>query len=123
MKKLLSLLEQQLMGAKFQVEFLPDAAEFLEDLDDKARTKIIYNITKAQRTNSSELLKKLDGEIWEFRTLFNRTHYRLFAFWDKTDNTNTLIISTHGIIKKTGKTPPKEIEKANQLRATYFEYR
>jgi len=120
MKKLLTLHKQQFNAEKFKVEFLEDAIKFLEQLDEKTRIKIIYNITKVQRTNNNELLKKVDGEIWEFRTLFNRTHYRLFAFWDKTDKTSTLVVSTHGIIKKTGKTPLKELEKANRLRETYF---
>jgi phage-related protein len=30
------------------------------------------------------------------------------------------VISTHGIIKKTNKTPGKEIEKAERLRLQYF---
>ncbi|MEZ4917053.1 MAG: type II toxin-antitoxin system RelE/ParE family toxin [Chitinophagales bacterium] len=34
---------------------------------------------------------------------------------------NTLIFATHGIIKKTNKTPQKEIEKAEQIRLNYFE--
>jgi len=68
--------------AKFKVEFLEEAAEFLDSLDEKVRDKIIYNITKAQFSNNKELFKKLTDEIWEFRTLFNKTHYRLFAFWD-----------------------------------------
>jgi phage-related protein len=63
----------------------------------------------------------LTDEIWEFRTLFNKTHYRLFAFWDKTDKTNTVVISTHALIKKTGQTPQREIQKAESLRKQYFE--
>jgi phage-related protein len=52
--------------------------------------------------------------------LYNRTHFRLFAFWDKTEKTETVVISTHGIIKKTDKTPKNEIEKAEKLREKYF---
>jgi len=54
----------------------------------------------------------------QFRTLYNKTAYRLFAFWDETEK--SMIIVTHGIIKKTGKTPKKEIEKAKQLRTEYL---
>ena len=43
----------------------------------------------------------------------------MFAFWD-TDS-ETLIIATHGIIKKTQKTPAKEIAKAERIRTEYFE--
>jgi phage-related protein len=32
-----------------------------------------------------------------------------------------LVLATHGIIKKTDKTPEKEIEKAEQIRLKYFE--
>ena len=109
------------MTGKFQVKFLEDAAEFLENLDEKAREKIYYNIQKARFSNNKELFKKLKGEIWEFRTLFNKKHYRLFAFWDKTGKDETVVISTHGIIKKSDKTPPGEIEKADDLRKLYFE--
>ena len=109
------------MTGKFQVQFLEDAAEFLDNLDEKPREKIYYNIQKARFSNDKELFKKLKGEIWEFRTLFNKTHYRLFAFWDKTGKDETVVISTHGIIKKTDKTPPGEIDKAENLRKLYFE--
>lgn len=109
------------MTIKFRVQFLEDAAEFIDSLDIKAREKIIYNIRKAQVTNDKELFKKLTDEIWEFRTLFNKTHYRLFAFWDRTDKIDTIVISTHGIIKKTSKTPQKDLERAERLRKYYFD--
>jgi len=109
------------MTEKFQVQFLEEAAEFLENLEEKAREKIYYNIKKAQVTNDRELFKKLNNEIWEFRTLYNKTHYRLFAFWDKVGNTETIVISTHGLIKKTDKTPVADLEKAERLRKLYFE--
>ena len=106
---------------KFSVEFLEEAKEFLENLDEKARYKIIYNIRKAQILNDRELFKKLKDEIWEFRTLYNKTYYRLFAFWDKTNNIDTVVISTHGLIKKTDKTPKGEIDKAERLRKFYLD--
>ena len=108
------------MKERFRVEFLEEASEFLDHIDEKASEKIIYNIRKAQIINDQTLFRKLSGEIWEFRTLFNKTFYRLFAFWDKFDRTDTIVISTHGIIKKTDKTPKKEIEKAENLRLQYF---
>ena len=109
------------MTERFKVKFLEEAADFLESIDVKAREKVIYNIRKAQVINDSSLFKKLAGETWEFRTLFNKSHYRLFAFWDKTGKIDTIVISTHGIVKKTDKTPKKEIEKAEKLRLLYFE--
>lgn len=68
----------------------------------------------------NELFKKLENSdgIWEFRTLYQKIAYRLFAFWDT--ESDTLIVATHGIIKKTQKTPSKEIAKAEKLKEIYF---
>lgn len=106
---------------KFEVIFLTEARDFLLQLDEKSQSKIIFNIDKAKIKTDNELFKKLKGEIWEFRTLFKKTHYRIFAFWDKEDNQNTLVLATHGIIKKTDKVPQKEIVKAEKIRLKYFE--
>lgn len=115
-----ALTNQFLMDYKFKVSFLEPAMHFLEGLDEKSREKILYNIWKSRSINDNELFKKLDGEIWEFRTLYKKQYFRLFAFWDKTDKFDTVVISTHGLIKKTGKTPKGEIEKAESLRVQYF---
>ncbi len=108
------------MTERFKVEFLQEAKEFLDSVEERAREKIIYNIRKAQVINDKTLFKKLTDETWEFRTLFNKTYYRLLAFWDKLDKNYTVVISTHGFIKKTDKTPKKEIEKAERLRLQYY---
>jgi phage-related protein len=105
---------------KFEVVLLNEAVEFLQTLDKKSREKVIYNLRKTQKTNDKDLFKKLHGEIWEFRTLYNGLQYRLLAFWDKSNNQNTLVVSTHGIIKKTDKMPDKEIDKAENIRRIYF---
>ncbi|TDE18452.1 type II toxin-antitoxin system RelE/ParE family toxin [Dyadobacter psychrotolerans] len=109
------------MKQKFLVEFLPDAVEFIDSLDEKARDKIIYNIRKSQIIDDAELLKKLNNNIWEFRTLYGGIAYRLFAFWDKHNESGTIILATHGIIKKSNQTPVKEIERAEELRTKYFQ--
>jgi len=106
---------------KFEVIFFTEAREFLMLLNEKSREKVIFNIDKAKVKTDNELFKKLKGEIWEFRTLFNKTHFRFFAFWDKTEPDIALVFTTHGIIKKTEKTPVKEIEKAEKIRLKYFE--
>lgn len=100
---------------------MPEAVEFLGNLDTKAREKIYYNIKKSQFVNDNELFKKLNDFIWEFRTLYSGKAYRLFSFWDKTGGNETLVIATHGILKKTQKTPPKEIKKAEEIRKQYIE--
>jgi phage-related protein len=105
----------------FELDLLEEARDFLKSLTKEIRGKIGYNIRRVQKgERDNELFKKLDGtEIWEFRTIYNKTYYRLFAFWDK--DINTLVVATHGIVKKTQKTPKSEITKAEGIRKLYFE--
>lgn len=109
------------MEKKFEIIFLEQAIDFLDSLDIKTRRKIYYNLDKAKFGIDTKLFKKLSGDIWEFRTKYNGKQYRLFAFWDKTGEKETLVISTHGIVKKMRKVPKAEIEKAIQIRIQYFE--
>ena len=105
----------------FEIELLDEAKEFIDSFDLKTRKKIYYVLQLAKTTKDPELFKKLAGtEIQEFRILYNRVKYRLFAFWD--NKRNAYVLCTHGIIKKTDKTPVKEIEKAENMRKQYFEY-
>ena len=106
---------------RFNVEFLKDAVDFLTNLDTKTREKILENIRISRFKNDPKLLKKIDKEIWEFRTRFNKKQYRLFTFWDKRQEDETLVVSTHGVIKKTSKVPKKEIQKADKIREQYFQ--
>ena len=109
------------MESKFEIVFLDHAIDFMSKLDKKAKVKIYYNLDKAKLGLDPKLFKKLTDDIWEFRTLYRGLQYRLFAFWDKTGENETLVISTHGMVKKTGKVPKSEIEKAKQIRKEYFE--
>ncbi|MFA6403190.1 MAG: type II toxin-antitoxin system RelE/ParE family toxin [Salinivirgaceae bacterium] len=109
------------MEKKFKVDFLGEAIDFMESLDEKTRAKIYYNARKAQIVSDPELFSKLNDFIWEFRTKFNKSHYRLLAFWDKTDNDETLVMATHGFVKKTQKTPKSELKRAEEIRKEYFE--
>ena len=109
------------MNKKFNVEFLGEAIDFMELLDNKTREKIYYNARKAQIVNDPELFKKLNEFIWELRTKHNKNHYRLLAFWDKTDSEDTLVLATHGFIIKTQKNPKSEIKRAEKIRNEYFE--
>lgn len=107
------------MKPNFDIELLPEAVLFVEQLEEKTRNKVFYCLRKAQFVNDNELFKKLNDHIWEFRVLYNNRSYRLFAFWSKKDK--TLVVATHGILKKTQKTPPKEIRKAEEIRKQYLE--
>ena len=46
---------------------------------------------------------------------------RLLAFWDKDSKTETLVIATHGFIKKVDKVPANEIERAVNIRNKFIE--
>jgi phage-related protein len=104
----------------FETIFLEEAEEFISQLDQKSIKKILYNIDLAEQTNDPKLFKKLHYDIWELRTKFAGLQIRLLAFWDKTDNKQTLVITTHGFIKKVDKVPANEIERAIRLRDNYF---
>jgi phage-related protein len=99
---------------------MEEANEFLAGLDSKTIKKIFYNIDLAEQTNDSKLFKKLQNDIWELRTKYGGLQIRLLAFWDKSNNKETLVIATHGFIKKVDKVPAKEIERAERLRDKYF---
>ena len=105
----------------FRLALLEEAKKFLQSLPPQAYKKILYNIDRvAGGERNKELFKKLENsEIWEFCTLYNGIAYRLFAFWDT--DMNTLVVATHGIIKKTQKTPKKEIARAEAIMKQYFE--
>lgn len=104
----------------FETKFLEEANEFIAQLDPKTIKKIFYNIDLAEQTNDPKLFKKLQNDIWEFRTKFAGIQIRLLAFWDKSNNKETLVIATHGFIKKVDKVPANEIERAERLRVNYF---
>jgi phage-related protein len=99
---------------------MEEVDKFLAELAPKAIKKVFYNIDLAEQTNDPKLFKKLQNEIWEFRTSYGGLEIRLLAFWDKSDKKRTLVIATHGFIKKVDKVPANEIERAERLREKYF---
>ena len=74
----------------FETLFLDEVSNLFSKLDFKTVRKILYNIDL------------------------------VLAFWDKTSEIKTLVIATHGFMKKIDKIPNKEIEKAINLRNKYF---
>ena len=105
----------------FDKERVEEADAFLAAQTGKVRAKILYNIQKASYTNDPKIFKKLENtDIWEFRTLFDNIQYRLLAFWDKRNGQRTLVIATHGFVKKSQKTPPQEIHHAESIKNIYF---
>ena len=108
------------LKTRFKVIMSSEADAFLDTLRQDVKDKIIYNVDKvANGYMDKDLFKKLDDtDIWEFRTLYKGIQYRLLAFWDT--DAETLVIATHGFVKKTQKTPREEINKAEAVRILYF---
>ena len=109
------------MSGGFLFIFLDEADKFIAELDAKSAMKVLYNVDLAEQTNDPRLFKKLQSDIWEFRTRYAGLQIRLLAFWDKTDGQETLVLATHGFIKKVDKVPKNEIERAIRIREKYFD--
>ena len=60
----------------FEIILLEDVKKFLSELDEKPREKIIYNLWKSKFLKDKTLFKKLNGEIWEFRTVYNKQYFK-----------------------------------------------
>ncbi len=79
----------------------------------------MYHINRSKYVIDKKIFKKLENtEIWEFRTLFNGIQYRIFAFWD--NDTDSLVITTHGIIKKNAKNATKGDSKSRSNKKGIF---
>jgi len=106
---------------KYKIILSKEVVEFFRQINPKAVKKLttIMDYVAAGEMNV-EFFKKLgDTDIWEFRAQMMGIAYRLLSFWDTSEN--ALIITTHGFIKKTQKTPQKEIDKAERKRKEYFD--
>ena len=53
------------------------------------------------------------------KSLSKEIRGKIGYIWDK--DINTLVVATHGIVKKSQKTPKSEITKAEGIRKLYFE--
>ena len=115
----------------YEVEFYRDKngnseiVDYLDELKEKGET------SKNERINRDKILaymlalrqygtrigqpivKHIDGSIWELRPLANRI---FFFYWK--DNKFVLL---HHFIKKTQKTPPREIEAARAKMKDFIE--
>ena len=103
----------------FKVVYSEEVISFLQTVDEKARSKILFNINKSKYVLDDSLFKKLSGaDYWEFRTKYAKQSYRILAFWDKEET--ALVVTTHGFIKKTQKMSGKELVRANAIRERYY---
>ena len=111
---------------KFEVEFYETttgeqpARNFLLSLDIKMRAKMSMTISILQE-NGYELRepysKHLSDGIFELRAKVGSNISRVLYFF----YFGNKIILTNGFIKKTTKTPTKEIEKAKKYRRDYIQ--
>ena len=125
------IIQLQKGNTMYEIEFYEnkngksETADFIKELNQKASTnkecRINFNKIVAYLDLLEEfgtkigkpVTKHLDGEIWELRPLKNRI---LYAYYKD----NRFII-LHHFIKKTQKTPKKEIEKAKRNLQDYLE--
>jgi phage-related protein len=106
------------MKKNFDVYLSDEAKKFILTLDIKVQRRVVYNIQKSREFNDPRLLKKLTDEIWEFRTRYDKLQIRLLAFW--APDINSLIICSHGFIKKSQDIPKSEISKTLEFRKQYL---
>ena len=106
------------MQKQFDVEFLDEAYEFVQKLSVDEKKELLTNIEAARTTRDISLFKKLTKDIWEFRARYSGKQFRIFAFWDKTRK--SMVLGTHGLVKKTQKVPPQEIKHAEQVMKRYY---
>ena len=97
--------------------------EFIDGLSGKAAQKVTWTLAllEALETLPTTYFKKLvDSEgIWEVRISLGSNIYRIFCFFAG----NSVVILTHGLVKKTQKTPPGEIERAEAYKREYLSRR
>ena len=97
--------------------------DFLESLPGKVAQKVTWVLKLLEDLNvvPSSYFKKLVGteEIWECRIQLGSNAYRIFCFFLG----NSVVILTHGFIKKSRKTPANEIAKAEIYRRDFLKRR
>lgn len=92
--------------------------EFLDSLDIKMRQKMLRSIQALQDMGISlrmPLSEALGDGIFELRAKVGNNISRVMYFFIVGDSA----VLTHGFIKKTQKTPAREIEKAKKIRDDY----
>ena len=106
------------MEKPIEVVFLPQAESFVDELDEKSRRKLFQAIRKTKERLIGQWFTKLKDSngIYEFRIDESGKFYRLFAFWDTEKEKESLIVGTHGIAKKSNKTPKEDILKAERIK-------
>ena len=94
---------------------------FYAELDEKVQLKIDYVLNLISKIDRvpEKFLKHLTGNegLYEIRIRHSSKAFRILCFFD----TGNRLILLQGFVKKTQKTPKKEIDKANKLRTKYYQ--
>lgn len=102
------------------VFFGDQVIEFYETQNSKVQFKIEYvlDLVRFERQVPIKLYKKLVNTegIYEVRVITSQKNIRILCFQDE----ETLIILTNAFVKKTQKTPKKEIKLAETLKEEYL---
>lgn len=94
-------------------------AEFLSKLPTKHHAKALRDIDLLEKYGieaTEPLVRNIEGKIWELRIKSAGDISRIFYFFHVDKN----IILLHGFVKKTQKTPKKEINTANKYLNDYL---
>ena len=93
---------------------------FLDSLPSKAAQKAAWVLKLMEDLNRvpANYFCKLTGTegIWEFRIKWGSDLFRVLAFFD-----GQKVVLTHGFMKKTRKTPYREIIRAENYKTDYFQ--
>ena len=97
--------------------------DFLDSLPGQAAKKVTWVLKLVEDLDivPSLYLKKLVGSegIWECRAQHGSNAYRIFCFFAG----NSVVVLTHGLVKKSQKTPHNEISRAESYRKDFMERR
>ena len=96
------------------------AREFILSLKSDAAEKILWVLKFIEQIDivPAKFFQKMKGAdgIWEIRVEYESNIFRILGFFDGA----VFFVSAHAFQKKTKKTPPKEINTAEDRKKDYF---
>jgi phage-related protein len=116
------------LNGEFTIDYveLPNgrvpAREFVGSLDNKAAARIDAFVDRLRiygNRMQGKFVKKLTDNIFELRVKQFDRIFRILFFYQP----EMLIVITSGFQKKSDRTPPREIARAEQLRKLWMRYR
>ena len=95
--------------------------DFMLEQDPKVRVKIakVIELVEQLERIPAKNFRFIEGTsgLYEIRVQLGNNIFRVFCFFDE----GRLVVLLSGFQKKTQKTPPKEIERAERLMKEYYE--